>query len=202
MFVQGGWDRGLHSTPVFQHSQCGLHLPIISLLAEDDFPAHILASEVGQLLLRDLHLLFAICDTVMLTQLCRENLEFTLGAPNEFISNTDAFPPLPTNSCIADGRIKWIVTHGDNCALDITVTHFITPVVQVVHSHATARLDQRSPFPCCRKSSFDKSRIVWNTLVIAFSVTQEALVVGITWTLVECWMPDGVILFISPDLYT
>src|SRR5438128_10878042 len=118
----------------------------MALLAKNALDIRILSPEDRQLLLCHLNLLFSILQTIPLTKLCGEELQFTFRTPGEFSGGTIAFPPTAINVGVTNTDIKWVESHLDLGSFDGWVTHGFAPVVQVIHAHTHPWLNFRRPF--------------------------------------------------------
>ena len=125
-------------------------------------------------------------------------LKLSLRAACQFICDTNTLAPAPANPGIPDGHIKGVVAHWNNGPFYVLVAHFVTPVIQVVHTYPFPRLHQRPSTSSRRKRGSDENLIVRNTLVIPFPIPSDALLVSLTRCHPQSWMGNAVIFFVRP----
>src|SRR6266571_6081599 len=118
----------------------------MTLLTEDGLDVSVFASKCCQLFLRDLDMLSAIVETVPFAQFFGQLLQFTFRTPGEFRVGTITFAPAASNIRIPNTHIERVVTHLDLGSLNGRVAHGFTPVIEVIHPDADARLNFYRPF--------------------------------------------------------
>src|SRR5450432_4202413 len=118
----------------------------MALLAKDTLDIRILSPKYRQLPLTHLNLLFSILQTIQLTKLWSEELQFTLRTSVEFRVRTITFSPTAINVGKAHADVKWVESHLDLGFFNGWVAHGFAPVVQVIHAYTHTWFNLRSPF--------------------------------------------------------
>src|SRR5690348_1520385 len=110
---RGSWCELANGFLPFEHGQCCLCLPFISLLTQYLLFRGVLASELRQILLVNLNLFSPMQIPILFTDFLSENLPFPLRTAHQFFTICIANPPLLVYIRIPHIDVEGVVTHSN-----------------------------------------------------------------------------------------
>src|SRR6266849_597297 len=145
----------------------------MTLLAQDRLDVSVFPPKGCQLFLRHFDVLAARVQTVPFAQFFGQQLQFAFRTPSEFRVGTITGAPAAINVGISYAHVERVVTHLDPGSFNGWITHGLTPILQVIDSHADTRLHLCGSFSGRWKGGLEESIVILDRLVETLSIARK-----------------------------